>query len=117
MHNIPTYFSNGSFFCEIYPAASNHFPVNEQDIIELYFFIQIIAQIINFLFAKKLGVFNLIKFMTTSLSVVKYSLITIELSCVIELSFEIRGKDTKIKNWQEIKILSIEKIVNNYLTA
>ncbi len=36
--------------------------------------------------------------MTTSLSVVKYSLITIELSCVIELSFEIRGKDTKIKN-------------------
>ena len=40
-------------------------------------------------FAKKLGVFNLIKFITTSLSVVKYSLITIELSCVIELSFEI----------------------------
>lgn len=26
------------------------------------------------------------------------TLITIELSCVIELSFEIRGKDTKIKN-------------------
>ena len=55
MHNIPTYFSNGSFFCEIYPAASNHFPVNEQDIIELYFFIQIIAQIINFLFCKEVG--------------------------------------------------------------
>lgn len=116
MHNIPTYFSNGSFFCEIYPAASNHFPVNEQDIIELYFFIQIIAQIINFLFAKKLGVFNLIKFMTTSLSVVKYSLITIELSCVIELSFEIRGKDTKIKTDKRSKYCLL-KIVNNYLTA
>ena len=55
MYNIPTYFSNGSFFCKIYPTASDHFPINEQDIIKLYFFIQIIAQIIGFLFCKEIG--------------------------------------------------------------
>ena len=42
MYDVPAYFTYGFVFCKIYTTASNDYSINEQDIIHLYFIIQIV---------------------------------------------------------------------------
>ena len=72
MYDVPTYFADGFIIGKIYSAATNDPVIRDQHIIRLYFSIQIITQI-NFFFRRK--IFCRINSITSSLSVVRYSLI------------------------------------------